>query len=122
LTGAATKAPQRGFIPSPTSRAPSFEEPINTAVNENTSLMQSTLQNLVKDLVNQLPSYVQDDMDFLRRIHDIKTTGALPPDTLLCTIDVGTLYTNIPQEDRCKNTIPTVPMAAFRWPKNSVIR
>ena len=53
----------------------------------------------MKDLVSQLPSYVQDDMDFLRKIHDINKTGPLPPDTLLCTMDVSALYTNIPHEE-----------------------
>ncbi|KAK3709040.1 hypothetical protein RRG08_054979 [Elysia crispata] len=53
----------------------------------------------MRDLVSQLPSYVQDDMDFLRKIHDINKTGPLPPDTLLCTMDVSALYTNIPHEE-----------------------
>ena len=54
----------------------------------------------IQGLVKQLPSYVQDDMDFLRKIQYINDTGPLPPDTLLCTItstmDVSALYTNIP--------------------------
>ncbi len=53
----------------------------------------------MKDLVSQLPSYVQDDMDFLRKIHDINKTGPLPPDTLLCTMDVSALYSNISHKE-----------------------
>ena len=53
----------------------------------------------MKDLVSQLHSYVQDDMDFLRKIHDINKTGPLTPDILLCTMDVSALYTNIPHEE-----------------------
>ncbi|KAK3783108.1 hypothetical protein RRG08_040848 [Elysia crispata] len=73
----------------------------------------------MKDLVSQLPSYVQDDMDFLRKIHDINKTGPLPPDTLLCTMDVSALYSNIShKEDRRREAIPILIMAAFRRPKN----
>ncbi|GFO26034.1 hypothetical protein PoB_005253900 [Plakobranchus ocellatus] len=50
----------------------------------------------LKDLVRLVPSYVQDDMDFLRKIHNINAVGPLPPDTILCTMDVSALYTNIP--------------------------
>ena len=38
-------------------------------------------------------------MDFLKKIHDISKTYALPPDTLLCTMDVNALFTNIPHEE-----------------------
>ena len=35
-------------------------------------------------------------MDFLMKIQYINDTGPLPPDTILCTMDVSALYTNIP--------------------------
>ena len=53
----------------------------------------------IKDLISQLPYYVQDDIDFLRKIHDINKTGPLLQDILLCTIPVSALYTDIPHED-----------------------
>ena len=53
----------------------------------------------MKDLVSQLPSYVHGDMDFLQKIHDINKTGPLSPDTLLCTMNVSALYTNIPHKE-----------------------
>ena len=64
-----------------------------------TEIISQFVDYHMKDLVSQLPSYVQDDMDFLRKIHDINKTGPLPPDTLLCTMDVSALYTNIPHEE-----------------------
>ena len=47
----------------------------------------------------KLDSYVQDDMDFLRKIETIKSNGPLPPDAILCTMDVSSLYTNIPTQE-----------------------
>ncbi|GFR92965.1 hypothetical protein ElyMa_004366300 [Elysia marginata] len=38
-------------------------------------------------------------MDFLRKIHDINKAGPLPTGTLLCTMDVSALYTNIPHTE-----------------------
>ena len=48
-----------------------------------TEIIFQFVDHHTKDLVSQLPSYVKDDMDFLRKIHDINKTGPLPPDTLL---------------------------------------
>ena len=68
-----------------------------------TEIISQFVDYHMKDLVSQLPSYVQDDMDFLAdflaKMHDINKTGPLPPDTLLCTIVVSALYTNIPHKE-----------------------
>ena len=49
-------------------------------------------------LVRELPSYLQDDNDFLRKIQAINETHTLPPDSILATWDVKSLYTSIPTE------------------------
>lgn len=49
---------------------------------------------MIKELVGELPSYVQDTRDVLRKIDGIK----VPTDTLLVGIDVESLYTSIPHE------------------------
>ena len=64
-----------------------------------TEIISQFVDYHMKDLVSQLPSYVQDDMDFLGKIHDINKTGPLPPDNLLCTMVVSALYTNIPHKE-----------------------
>ncbi|GFN94885.1 hypothetical protein PoB_002139100 [Plakobranchus ocellatus] len=38
-------------------------------------------------------------MDFLRNIHSINEAGPLPPNTILSTMDVSALYTNIPHRE-----------------------
>ena len=45
--------------------------------------------------VRQLPSYIQDTTDF---IHKLRRLPRLPPGSLLVTLDVSSLYTNIPHE------------------------
>ena len=47
-----------------------------------------------------IPSYVEDDNDFLRKLILINNQhGPLPEDTILCTMDVTALYTNIPTDE-----------------------
>ena len=46
--------------------------------------------------VQNLPYYLQDTTDFLRKQDAL---GPLPPDTLLVSMDVTSLYTNIPHQD-----------------------
>ncbi|GFN91645.1 hypothetical protein PoB_001815100 [Plakobranchus ocellatus] len=62
----------------------------------------------LKDLVRLVPLYFQYDMDFLRKIHNINAVGPLPPDIILCTMDVSALYTNIPHGEgigACKSAL-----------------
>ena len=46
--------------------------------------------------VNSLPSYLKDTTDYLRKLQE---SGPIPPETLLVSLDVTSLYTNIPHED-----------------------
>ena len=52
------------------------------------------VDHYIKTHVSSLPSYVQDDMDFLRKFE----SGTLPPNLLFCTMNVSALYTNIPTQ------------------------
>ena len=45
--------------------------------------------------VNRLPSYLKDTTDYLRKLQE---SGPIPPETLLVSLDVTSLYTNIPHE------------------------
>ena len=54
----------------------------------------------LQPFVKTLPSYVEDDNDFLRKLIMINSNyGPLPQDTILCTMDVTSLYTNIPTDE-----------------------
>ena len=47
-------------------------------------------------LVPKLPSYIKDTTHFFRKLDDLKE---LPPGSLLVTLDVSSLYTNIPHKE-----------------------
>ena len=49
----------------------------------------------------KLPSYLKDSTEFLKLIETTK----LPHNCLLASIDVSSLYTNIPQEDGIQNVL-----------------
>ena len=54
------------------------------------------VETILKPIVRTLPSFLLDTKQFLRKLseHD-----DIPPDTILVTLDVTSLYTNIPHED-----------------------
>ena len=58
-------------------------------------------------LVRRIPSYIKDTNDFLLKLQDIRN---LPSGSLLVTLDVTSLYTNIPHEeglDACREMLET---------------
>ena len=58
-----------------------------------TEMISSFVDEHLKQFVFQLPSYVRDTTDFINKI---EAMGTLPDGTLLVTMDVSSLYTNIP--------------------------
>ena len=63
----------------------------------------------LQPLVHKLPSFVKDTNDFLNKL---LTIGNLPADSLLVTLDVSSLYTNIPHNEginACDHFLRTRP-------------
>ena len=56
------------------------------------------IKHHIKDHATKHPTFLEDTPDFLRHIEDINTKG-LPPNSLLVTIDVIGLFTNIPNKE-----------------------
>ena len=50
----------------------------------------------LKPLVQMLPSYIKDTTHFLLQLQNL---GPLPDNAILVTLDVSSLYTNIPQKE-----------------------
>ena len=68
------------------------------------------VNNFLQPLATNLDSYVHDDMDFLKHIDNINKTNIIKSDTLLVTLDVSSLYTNIPHQDgteACRHFLDT---------------
>ena len=91
--------------------------PIVSASGTITEAASAFADHHLKPLVPQLPSFIQDTTHFLQKLEVIKKS-TLPPGTLLITLDVSSLYTNIPHEEglrasehflnkRKNTTIPT---------------
>ena len=72
--------------------------PICNSKGTPTENISQWVDDQLAPLVHELPSYLQDDNDFLRKIQTINETHTLPPDTILATWDVKSLYTSIPTE------------------------
>ena len=72
--------------------------PICNSKGTPTEIISQRIDEQLQPLVKKLPSYIQDSSDFLRKIEEINETHTLPTNTLLCTWDVKSLYTNIPKE------------------------
>ena len=53
----------------------------------------------LQPLATSLPSYIRDTTDFINRLRRLPP---LPPGTLMVTLDVSSLYTNIPHEEGIK--------------------
>ena len=68
------------------------------------------VDSFLQPLATDLDSYVQDDMDFLNHIDRINKDKIINSDTLLVTMDVSGLYTNIPHQDgteACRHFLDT---------------
>jgi hypothetical protein len=52
----------------------------------------------LRPFVENLPSYIKDTTDYLKKILNL----TIPENTTLVTMDVTSLYTNIPHDDGSK--------------------
>ena len=84
--------------------------PICNSRDTPTEKISQWVDDQLQPLVKELPSYVKDDNDFLRKVQTINNEHDLPPGTILATWDVKSLYTNIPTEgglEGCKYFLTT---------------
>ncbi|CAM4669770.1 unnamed protein product [Caretta caretta] len=80
--------------------------PIISGIGTLTAGLSGYVDSLLRLYATSTPSYLRDTTDFLRKLQSI---GDLPDNTILATMDVEALYTNIPHKDglqAVKNTIP----------------
>ena len=70
--------------------------PVVRSVNCHTSKISKFVDYHIQPLAKELPSYVKDTTDFINKVKDI---GPLPENSYLVTMDVSSLYTNIPHDE-----------------------
>lgn len=72
---------------------PLVGRPIVSSIGSLTSNISMFVDHCLKPWVTSLPSYTRDSMDFINRLKMTKLPNA---DCLLVTLDIASLYTNIP--------------------------
>lgn len=70
--------------------------PIISSCGAPTEHISMFVDHHLRPLVEQLPSYLKDTNHFLSKLRELPS---LPPGSLLATLDVKSLYTNIPHTD-----------------------
>ena len=70
--------------------------PIVSACNSSTGNISKYIDYVLKPLMQSLPSYVKDTTNFIQKLKSFKLSHA---NSYLVTLDVSSLYTNIPHND-----------------------
>ena len=98
------------------------ERPIISGSGSITENISIFVEHYLKDLAVKHPSYLQDTPDFLRFIEDIKAEGPLPANTILVSIDVSGLYTNIPQDEGLEVVDEALDTKDLPFPKDFLVK
>ena len=94
--------------------------PIISGCDSPADRLSSFIDTHLKPLCSSLPSYIKDTNHFLQTIFNITTP--LPPNTILATIDVKSLYTNIPHDEGIRATLEALDTKhGCMWPFRKVI-
>ena len=70
--------------------------PICSATSGPTEKISALVDHFLNPLVKETDSYIEDTRDFLCKI---KQNESVKPDSIIGTLDVGSLYTNIPNDE-----------------------
>ena len=73
--------------------------PIVSSNNHPTERISQFVDYYLKPLVCTVPSYVKDTTDFLNKLASLNSINNLPDNAILATLDVTSLYTNIPHSE-----------------------
>ena len=73
--------------------------PIISGCNSLTENISFHIDTILKPYMECLPSYVKDTSDFIKKLHSLQD---LTTESYLVTLDVSSLYSNIPHDDGIK--------------------
>ena len=83
--------------------------PIVSSNSHPTERISQFVDYYINPLVSTLDSHIKDTTDFLNKLSNL---GNLPNNAILVTLDVSSLYTNIPHNqeiDACRHFLDTRP-------------
>ena len=83
--------------------------------NGPTDYLSSYITHFIQPLANNLPSHMKDTKHFLNLIEKLQP---LPTNALLVTVDITSLYTNIPHDDGISAVIDFIEKYKHRLPTN----
>ena len=86
--------------------------PVVSSIDSHTTKISIYIDNQLQRHVKELKSYVKDSTDFIRKINSMEK---IPDNSILVTMDVRSLYTNIP------NKLQTEKSSSKKKQKNKVI-
>ena len=106
----------KGKIPPPA-------RPILSSNGSPTEKMSQFVDHFLKQCSTSHRSYIKDTSHFIQKLQAI---GKLPPNSILATFDVTSLYTNIPNQDgihAAKSALNNLrPQPGFRPSNNSLVQ
>ena len=76
--------------------------PVVSLVNCHTANISKYADYHLQPIVKEIPSYVKDTQDFLKKLEKVKD---IPQESLQVTLDVKSLYTNIPNNEGIKERV-----------------
>ena len=88
--------------------------PIVSCKGTLTEHISGHVDSILQNFLGEIPSFLKDTTDSLCKLNDI--THLVTPDSLLVTMDVNSLYTNIPHSDgvdACRSFL-TIIMVIFK--------
>ena len=92
--------------------------PVISSINCHTSKIYKYVDCHLQPIVKEIPSYVQDKTDFLRKINQI---DFVPDNSYLVSLDVKPLYTNIPNAEGLKSVKTSLEKYSKRIASTKVI-
>ena len=73
-----------------------LSRPVVSSIDCHTTKTLKYMKNQLQPHVKELKSYVKDSTDFIRKINSMEK---IPDNSILVTMDLRSLYTNIPNKE-----------------------
>ena len=89
-----------------------------SSIDSHTSKISKYVDYHIQPVAKEIKSYVQDTSDFIEKINQ---AGTVPENTYLVSMDVRSLYTNIPYEEGIKALEESLDACQFKTTTTKII-